>query len=104
MSNDTAAAKSAEAKAKDTPEQAEFRAYCRNWLAANHPGEPPVELPHGALELSDPAALDWLQAWQKSAYDAGLVGCDYPAEVGGGGLDRLIKVRQQMEKVFGLDS
>jgi alkylation response protein AidB-like acyl-CoA dehydrogenase len=29
--------------------------------------------------------MDYLQAWQKSAYDAGLVGCDYPVEVGGGG-------------------
>ena len=29
--------------------------------------------------------LDYLQAWQKSAYDAGLIGCDYPQEVGGGG-------------------
>jgi alkylation response protein AidB-like acyl-CoA dehydrogenase len=29
--------------------------------------------------------LEYLQAWQKSAYDAGLVGCDYPVAVGGGG-------------------
>jgi alkylation response protein AidB-like acyl-CoA dehydrogenase len=77
--------KAAEAGEKDTPEQAEFRAHCRDWLENNHPGEPPVELPQGALELSDPAALEWLQAWQKSAYDAGLVGSDYPTEVGGGG-------------------
>jgi len=77
--------KAAEAGEQDTPEQAEFRAHCRDWLKNNHPGEPPVELPQGALELSDPAALEWLQAWQKSAYDAGLVGSDYPTEVGGGG-------------------
>ena len=75
----------ADADRTDTPEQAEFRAYCRDWLAANHPGRPPVQLPQGALELSDPEALAWLQKWQKSAYDAGLVGCDYPKEVGGGG-------------------
>jgi alkylation response protein AidB-like acyl-CoA dehydrogenase len=54
-------------------------------LENNHPGQPTVPLPQGALELSDPAALEWLQGWQKSAYDAGLIGCDYPSEVGGGG-------------------
>ncbi|BFM16900.1 acyl-CoA dehydrogenase [Maricurvus nonylphenolicus] len=70
---------------KDTPEQAEFRAYCRQWLQDNHPGEPPVALPQSELELSDPAALEWLQAWQKSAYDAGLVGADFDKEHGGGG-------------------
>ncbi len=71
--------------AKDTPEQAEFRAYCQNWLAENHPGQPPVHIPQGALELSDPAALEWLQKWQKSAYEAGMVGADYSKDCGGGG-------------------
>ena len=75
----------ADADRMDTPEQAEFRAYCRQWLSANHPGQPPVRIPLGALELSDPKALAWLQAWQKSAYAAGLVGCDYSTAVGGGG-------------------
>ena len=75
----------ADAQTKDSAEQAEFRAYCQEWLSNNHPGRPDVKLPQGALELSDPAALKWLQAWQKSAYDAGLIGCDYPTEVGGGG-------------------
>lgn len=74
-----------EAEKKDSAEQAEFRAWCRQWLADNHPGRPPVHIPQGALELSDPAALEWLQAWQKSAYDAGLVGADYSVECGGGG-------------------
>lgn len=76
-----------EAQKKDTPEQAAFRAHCQQWIADNHPGRPPVKLPQGALELSDPEALNWLQQWQKSAYDAGLVGCDYPKEVGGGGME-----------------
>ncbi len=70
---------------KDTPEQAEFRAYCRDWLANNHPGQPDVHIPQGALEISTRDALEWLQKWQKAAYDAGLVGCDYPKDVGGGG-------------------
>jgi alkylation response protein AidB-like acyl-CoA dehydrogenase len=29
--------------------------------------------------------LAWLQTWQKSAYDAGLIGCDYLKPLGGGG-------------------
>ena len=70
---------------RDTPEQAEFREYCRQWLADNHPGQPPVAIPQGALELNDPDAMAWLQQWQKSAYDAGLVGVDYASDCGGGG-------------------
>ena len=69
----------------ETPEQAEFRQYCRSWIAANHPGESPVRLPQSAIEIMNPDQMDFLQAWQKSAYDAGLVGCDYPVECGGGG-------------------
>ncbi|MAT93231.1 MAG: acyl-CoA dehydrogenase [Halioglobus sp.] len=74
-----------ESAAKDTPEQAQFREHCRQWLADNHPGEPPVRLPQSPLEIMTTEQLDYLQAWQKAAYDAGLVGCDYPEEVGGGG-------------------
>ena len=74
-----------EDKRKDTPEQAEFRQYAREWLNANTPGEPPVRLPQTPLEIMTRDQLDYLQAWQKSAYEAGLIGCDYPVEVGGGG-------------------
>jgi alkylation response protein AidB-like acyl-CoA dehydrogenase len=70
---------------QDTPEQAGFRQYCRQWLQAHTPGEPPVRLPLSPLEIMTEAQLSYLQAWQKSAYDAGLVGCDYPVAVGGGG-------------------
>ena len=70
---------------KDTPEQAAYRQHCRDWLQDNHPGEPPVRLPLSALEIMTPEQLGYLQAWQKSAFDAGLVGCDYPENVGGGG-------------------
>jgi alkylation response protein AidB-like acyl-CoA dehydrogenase len=69
----------------ESSEQSEFRAHCQEWLRNNHPGRPPVKIPQGALQLSDPDALAWLQGWQKSAYEAGLVGCDYSTEVGGGG-------------------
>jgi alkylation response protein AidB-like acyl-CoA dehydrogenase len=72
-------------ESKDTPEQAEFRAQAREWLANNHPGQPSMRIPLGALELSDPEALGYLKKWQKSAYEAGLVGADYSKECGGGG-------------------
>ncbi len=70
---------------KDSPEQAEFRQHCRSWLAANRPPDPTVRLPLSALEIMTTEQLGYLQAWQKSAYDAGMVGCDYPLAVGGGG-------------------
>jgi alkylation response protein AidB-like acyl-CoA dehydrogenase len=70
---------------KDTPEQAEFRQYCREWLSKNLPGPSPVRLPQSAIELTTTEQVEYLRAWQKSAYDAGLCGCDYPKEYGGGG-------------------
>ena len=70
---------------KDSPEQAEFRQYCRDWLQANRPGEPTVRLPLTPLEIMTQDQLTYLQAWQRSAYDAGLIGCDYPEAVGGRG-------------------
>ena len=73
-----------ESARKDTPEQAEFRSYCQGWLKDNLPGEPPVRLPLTPLEIMSQEQLSYLQTWQKSAYDAGLVGCDYSVEVGGG--------------------
>ena len=69
----------------DTPEQAAFRAHCREWIASHHPGKPPVPIIEAAPQLTDPVAMTWLKAWQKSAYEAGLVGCDYPVAYGGGG-------------------
>ena len=70
-----------ESTQKDTAEQAEFRQYCRDWLASNTPGDPPVRLPLTALEIMNTEQLAYLKKWQKAAYDAGLVGCDYPLAV-----------------------
>ncbi|MBU2551302.1 MAG: acyl-CoA dehydrogenase family protein [Proteobacteria bacterium] len=70
---------------KDTPEQDEFRAYCREWLSKNAPGPPPVQLPQSPIEITTEEQMAYLRGWQKSAYEAGLVGCDYPKEYGGGG-------------------
>jgi alkylation response protein AidB-like acyl-CoA dehydrogenase len=75
----------ADAERKDTPEQAGFRDYCRAWIADNAPPETSVRLPLTPLEIMTTDQLHYLQDWQKKAYDAGLVGCDYPVEVGGGG-------------------
>lgn len=74
-----------DATRSDNAEQHAFRLHCREWIAANHPGEPSVRLPQSALEIMTPAQLGYLQHWQKAAYEAGLVGCDYPESVGGGG-------------------
>jgi len=73
------------AQAQDTPEQAEFRHYCRDWIEQNRPGPPPSRLPELPIEVSDAAQMDYLRAWQRRCYEAGLVGCDYPREYGGGG-------------------
>ena len=54
---------------KDSPEQAEFRQYCRDWLQANKPAEPTVRLPLTPLEIMTQDQLTYLQAWQRSAYD-----------------------------------
>lgn len=71
----------------DKADQASFRQHCKDWIAANHPGEPSVRLPQSALEIMTKEQMAYLQDWQKACYDAGLVGCDYPVEVGGGGRD-----------------
>lgn len=70
---------------REDREQAEFRAHCRAWLASHKPAPPAFRLPQGALEIATTQQLEYLQAWQRAAYTAGLVGCDYPAEYGGGG-------------------
>ncbi len=74
-----------ESARKDTPEQAEFRQQCRDWLKDNQPPEPTVRLPVSPLEIMTEDQLHYLQDWQKAAYDAGLIGCDYPVDCGGGG-------------------
>lgn len=76
---------SGDSSKKDTPEQAEFRDYCREWLKNNLPEPAKVRLPQSPLEIMTDAQLEYLCRWQKSAYEAGLVGCDYPKEYGGGG-------------------
>ncbi len=69
----------------DTPEQARFREYCRDWLANNRPVAPDFRVPDLAIEVTDERCFSYLRTWQKRCYEAGLVGCDYPVDYGGGG-------------------
>ena len=68
-----------------TPEQHEFQEYARRWLAENKPPPPPERLPINPIEVMTTGQRDYLQAWQRKCYDAGLVGADYPKAYGGGG-------------------
>ena len=70
---------------RDTPEQAEFRDYCRRWLAEHKPAAPSFRLPEYAIEVMTDEQRRYLSAWQKRCYEAGLVACDYPKPYGGGG-------------------
>ena len=60
----------------ETDEQQEFRLHCRDWLLKNIPAAPTVRLPQQPIGIMECAQLEYLQRWQKSAYEAGLVGCD----------------------------
>ncbi len=68
-----------------TPEQLEFQEYARRWFADNAPAAPSFRLPLSPLEVMTVEQRDYLQAWQHRCWEAGLVGCDYPREYGGGG-------------------
>jgi len=68
-----------------TPEQAEFREYCKRWLEEHRPAAPSFRLPEHAIEVMTEEQRVYLCAWQKQCYDAGLIGSDYPKEYGGGG-------------------
>ncbi len=68
-----------------TADQADFQRYVRQWIEDNRPPAPPSRLPISALEVTNQAQHDYLQQWQGQAYEAGLIGCDYPTEYGGGG-------------------
>ncbi len=76
----------------ETQEASKFRAYCRGWLEKNRPDPPPMRLPESAIEVSAPEHHEYLSAWQKKCYEAGLVGCDYPVEYGGGGYTGFQKI------------
>jgi alkylation response protein AidB-like acyl-CoA dehydrogenase len=80
---------------KDTPEQAEFRAYCRRWLEENRPSAPPSRLPEYPIEVMSEEHRRYLCDWQRKCYQAGLVACDYPKECGGGGHQGFQRIASQ---------
>ncbi len=63
----------------------QFREYCRQWLTEHRPAPPPFRLPLSPIEVMTEEQRRYLSAWQKQCYEAGLIGCDYPKEYGGGG-------------------
>jgi alkylation response protein AidB-like acyl-CoA dehydrogenase len=63
---------------RDTPEQAQFRARLRSWLAENMPSE--------AEPATMPARFHYIVAWQKKLYAGGWVALSWPREYGGQGL------------------
>lgn len=69
----------------------DYRATLRQWLATNHPGKAP-----GAP--GSPAWLQWAQAWQRQAYEAGYIGLGWPPEYGGkeGSLTQQVIITQEM--------
>jgi len=70
---------------KETKEQIEFRAHCQTWLKDNTPAIPDFRMPKIGIEIMTQEQIDYCAAWNKAAYEAGLIGCDYPVEFGGGG-------------------
>ncbi len=68
-----------------TPEA--FRTYCREWLEANRPEPTRMPLPQAAYEVTLPEHRDYLVAWQRKCYEAGLIATDVSPEYGGHGFD-----------------
>lgn len=64
-----------------TPEEAEFRAELRAWLAETLPTLPPPPAEHDDWEAK--RAYD--TGWQRRLFDAGYAGVSWPAEYGGRG-------------------
>jgi alkylation response protein AidB-like acyl-CoA dehydrogenase len=65
---------------RDTPDEAEFRAGLRTWLAENLPADWLDRDPHvGRWDL------DVTREWSRKLYDAGYTGLTWPVEYGGQG-------------------
>jgi len=76
----------------DTPQEAEFRAKAREWIAANAPREYEDELKKAALgriQLKHANILEVAKAWQKKKADAGWAVPHWPKEYGGRGASPL---------------
>jgi alkylation response protein AidB-like acyl-CoA dehydrogenase len=78
---------------KDTPEEAEFRAECRDFLEANarpNRGAPGVWRWQGRMSLDE--AVQRARDWQGTKHDAGFACITWPEEYGGRGLGLLHRI------------
>ena len=66
----------------DSPDDAQFRATLRAWLAAHKPARA-ERVPHDDASLAD--EFEFLKAWQRTLHAAGYVGLLWPREYGGRG-------------------
>lgn len=85
----------------DLPEEAEFRAEARNWIAANAPKELEAELKNSifgivALKSVDPIAA--AKSYQRKKYLAGWACLNWPKEYGGRGASPIQRVIWQQEE------
>ena len=89
----------------DTPQEAEFRATARKWIAANAPKEFEEELSKsslGRIRLAKHDMVDVGKAWQKKKADGGWACLHWPKEYGGRGATPIERVIwQQEEGVYG---
>src|ERR1044072_9675891 len=72
----------------DTPQEAEFRATARKWVAANAPTAFEKELSKsslGRIRLAKHDMVDVGKAWQKKKADGGWACLHWPKEYGGRG-------------------
>lgn len=70
----------------DTPQEADFRARAREWLASSIPAEFERELElsgFGHLHLHSADPVKAAKAWQKKKFDAGWAALRWPKEYGG---------------------
>ena len=79
-----------------TPEQETFRETVRTWLRANIPEEWARQTVAGS-DIPRVEAYDLLRRWQRTLYDAGVLGLTWPVEYGGRGLTFVEEIILQQE-------
>ena len=82
----------------DTPQEAEFRAKCRDWLEAN--AELKTKKTNSAknMNVGNKSLLEAAAEWQKKKYDAGWAMIHWPKEFGGIGatpIERIIWAQEE---------
>src|SRR3954451_14465231 len=85
----------------DTPQEAEFRATARAWIAANAPKQYEEELRKSSLGrtvLKNANILEVAKAWQKKKADAGWACLHWPKDYGGRGSSPIERVIWQQEE------